>query len=62
MLASPSVPIGVAKENVRQAFTAFHGDLISNEVLLFCTDSDSNASLLVGPHSHAQDPMLALLA
>jgi hypothetical protein len=63
MLASDSAHIGVAKENVRQAFAAFNhfnGDQISNEVLLFCIDSDANASL--GPHFHAQDRVLALSA
>ena len=47
MLASAYAPIGVAKENVRQAFAVGMEHLMeapsSNEVLLICIDA--NASL-----------------
>jgi hypothetical protein len=58
MLATAYAPIGVSKENVRQAFATDMDHLMeapkSNEVLLVCIDA--NASM--GSRTHAKDRVL----
>ena len=58
VLSTAYAPIGVAKENVRNAFATDMDHLMeapkSNEVLLICIDA--NASM--GSRTHAKDPVL----